>query len=126
MRALFNGEKVPFLKTQDSWRLDLGRVWWIWEKTGGNPGESSGLGQGDKGMDYKGYLRLLLFFSMGPETDFRMLDMIQSNLRAAQPGFRADHCAHTVEMSAVVCGKHLFLTPGVWKAAAGGGNSAMR
>ena len=72
-------------------------------------------------MDYKGYLRLLLFFSMGPETDFRMLDMIQSNLRAAQPGFRADHCAHAVEMSAVVCGKHLFLTPGVWKVAAGGG-----
>ena len=90
-------------------------------KTGGNPGESSGLGQGDKGMDYKGYLRLLLFFSMGPETDFRMLDMIQSNLRAGQPGFRADHCAHAVEMSADVCGKHLFLTPGVWKAAAGGG-----
>ena len=120
VRALFNGEKVPFLKTQDSWRLDLDGLVDM-GKTGGNPGESSGFGQGDKGMDYKGYLRLLLFFSMGPETDFRMLDMIQSNLRAAQPGFRADHCAHAVEMSAVVCGKHLFLTPGVWKVAAGGG-----
>lgn len=95
VRALFNGEKVPFLKTQDSWRLDLDGLVDM-GKTGGNPGESSGFGQGDKGMDYKGYLRLLLFFSMGPETDFRMLDMIQSNLRAAQPGFRADHCAHAV------------------------------
>ena len=120
VRALFDGEKVPFLKTQDSWRLDLDGLVDM-GKTGGNSGALSGSGQGDKGMDYKGYLRLLLFFSMGPETDFRMLDMIQSNLRAAQPGFRADHCAHAVEMSADVCGKHLFLTPGVWKAAAGGG-----
>ena len=47
--------------------------------------------------------------------------MIQSNLRKEQPGFRVNHCAHSVEMSADVCGKHLFLTPGVWKAAAGGG-----
>ena len=101
VRALFDGEKVPFLKTQDSWCLDLDGLVEM-GKTGGNSGELSGSGQGDKGMDYKGYLRLLLFFSMGPATDFRLLDMIQSNLRAGQPGFRADHCAHAVEMLSLI------------------------
>lgn len=119
VRALFAGEKTAFLKNRDNWRLDLEGLVDMGRNRGMTEAQSGG-GDGG-GMDYKGYLRMLLFFTMGPETDFRMLDMIQSNLRKEQPGFRANHCAHSVEMSADVCGKHLFLTPGVWKAAAGGG-----
>lgn len=120
VRSLLDGGKVPLLKTRDNWRLDLDGLVDMGKNRGASGTASAGE-KGDSGMDYKGYLRMLLFFSLGPETDFRMLDMIQSNLRRDQPGFRADHCAHSVEISSHVCGKHLFLTPGVWKAAAGGG-----
>ena len=67
-------------------------------------------------MDYRGYMRLFLFLSPKTEVNYRMLDMIQANLRSRQPDFRIDHCAHAVEMKAKVCGKHLFLSVGVWKA----------
>ena len=43
-------------------------------------------------MDYRGYMRLLLFLSPKTEVNYRMLDMIQANLRAKQPDFRIDHC----------------------------------
>lgn len=115
VRTLFGGGRVPFFKTRDSWRLSLEGL-----LEAGKGGDFAGLGpeaeDGNKGMDYRGYMRLFLFLSPKTEVNYRMLDMIQANLRSRQPDFRIDHCAHAVEMKAKVCGKHLFLSVGVWKA----------
>lgn len=115
VRTLFGGGRVPFLKTRESWKLSLEGL-----LEAGKGGNFTGSGpepvDEKNGMDYRGYMRLLLFLSPKTEVNYRMLDMIQANLRAKQPDFRIDHCAHAVEMKVRVCGKHLFLGVGVWKA----------
>ena len=116
VRALFNSGKVPFMKTRDSWKLGLEGLLDM-GKTGQPAGDSSN----DTGMDYRAYLRMFLFFGHGPGTDYRIMDMIQANLRKEQDGFRIDHCAHRVDTRTVVCGKHLFFTLGLWKSETGGG-----
>lgn len=114
VRTLFGGGHVPFLKTRDSWRLSLEGL--LEAGKGGNfTGQGLDSLDGKKGMDYRGYMRLFLFVSSKTEVNYRILDMIQANLRANQPDFRMDHCAHAVEMKVKVCGKHLFLSVGVWK-----------
>ncbi len=117
VRALLNSGKVPFLKTQESWKLGLEGLLDMGKN--GKPTEDSSSGTG---MDYRAYLRMFLFFSHGPDTDYRMMDMMQANLRKEQEGLRIDHCAHSVDTRTTVCGKHLFFTLGLWKSEAGAGN----
>lgn len=71
---LEHGGKVPFVKTAESWAVDLESI-------------LSGRGQGyidthcKTGLDYQGYLQLFLFF-MDRETKlYRMMDLIQINLQ---------------------------------------------
>jgi hypothetical protein len=71
---LEHGCKVPFVKTAESWAVDLDSV-------------LSGTSRGyidthcASGLDYRGYLQLFLFF-MDRETKlYRMMDLIQLNLQ---------------------------------------------
>lgn len=121
VRALLNSGKVPFMKTGDSWKLGLEGLLDM-GKTGKPAGDSSN----DTGMDYRAYLRMFLFFGHGLGTDYRIMDMIQANLRKDQEGFRIDHCAHSVDTRTDVCGKHLFFTLGLWKSETGGGEMNYR
>lgn len=117
VRTLLDSGKVPFMKNQESWRLGLEGLLDM-----GKSGKLTDDTSNDTGMDYRAYLRMLLFFGHGPGTDYRMMDMIQANLRKEQEGFRIDHCAHSVATRTTVCGKHLFFTLGLWISETGGGD----
>ena len=114
VRCLLEGGKVPLVKNGSQWKLDLqglldlgakGRLpAGSWEETG----EKSGL-------DYKGYLRLMLFGGYNKERVYRMMDVIQTELRKEQPDFRMAGCTCMVEIEAEFCGKPVFFSCGPWK-----------
>lgn len=60
------------------------------------------------GLDLKGYLRLFLFVSYGTQPLFRMMDIMQINIRREQPDFLLEQCVCMVDMEAVFCGKPVF------------------
>ncbi len=126
VRCLFNGGKVPLVKTASDWQLSLEGVL----KMGAegklpDPGENGTVGaygNGDesgsgskKGLDLTGYLRMFLFVSYGSEPLFRMMDMMQMNIRKEQPDFLLEKCVCMVDAEAAFCGKPVFFSAGPWK-----------
>lgn len=119
VRALFDGGKIPLVKTRDSWQLSLENLLDL-----GKKGALSQEGKAESsGLDYRGYGRILLFLTHGSGTDYRVMDLIQSDLRQKQEEFRMDRCAHQVDMKAGICGKHVFFSLGLWKSFFGSGDT---
>lgn len=116
VRRLLNGERVPLIKEAGDWSLSLEGLLEM-----GRTRTLAGTGDGaeEKGLDYNGYLRLLLFAGYGHDTAYRMMDMMQLNIRKEQPDFRLERCAWKVDMKLLASGKHLFFGLGLWKNRAG-------
>lgn len=118
VRLLLSGGRVPLLKSASDWKLsldslvDIGRS----RSLGGTGGE------GGRGLDYKGYLRLLCFAGYDREIVYRTMDVMQLNLQRTQPGFCLAKCACAVDMEAAVGGKHIFFSPALWTKPDIGGN----
>ena len=82
----------------------------------GNNENGDGSGSGSKkGLDLTGYLRLFLFVSYGSEPLFRMMDMMQMNIRKEQPDFLLEKCVCMVDAETGFCGKPVFFSAGPWK-----------
>ena len=88
VKILFDGGKIPFLKSEETWNTDL----------------DSGLGMNfdekeseevQDGMDYKQYLELLLLFSNNEKVTYRSMDLIEMQIRQTEENknFRMDGCA---------------------------------
>ena len=104
----------PVAKTQRKVPLALPRRGY--ERTKGRLPD--GIGRGEKeedGLDHKGYLRLMLFGGYSEERVYRMMDVIQTELRTEQPDFCMAGCTCMVEMEAEFCGKPVFFSGGPWK-----------
>ena len=112
VRILLNEGKVPLLKNRESWKLGLENLLDL-GKSGGLDG-MDGSGEGS-GLDYRGYSRLFLFAGHDAQMDYRIMDMIQANLRLEQEDFRIGSCGDQVDLKAQVCGKHVFFHLGLWK-----------
>lgn len=124
VRCLLEGGCIPFIKAGSDWRLDLDGLLEIGKqkslavnKAMENPGEyRDGSGQGKrKGVDYKGYLRILILGGCNEEMLYRLMDVIQMKIRRTEPDFRLDHCACNVDIETTVSGKHVFFCSGLWK-----------
>ena len=115
-RSLLDGGKVPLMKTGSDWKLSLENVL----KTGAEgrlPDLEKTDPENEMGLDLKGYLRLFLFVSYGTPPLFRMMDIMQINIRREQPDFLLEQCVCMVDMEAVFCGKPVFFSSGPWKTA---------
>ena len=115
-RSLLDGGKVPLMKTGSDWKLSLENVL----KTGAEgrlPDLEKTDPENEMGLDLKGYLRLFLFVSYGTQPLFRMMDIMQINIRREQPDFLLEQCVCMVDMEAVFCGKPVFFSSGPWKTA---------
>ena len=93
VRILFDGGKVPLMKTEATWNLGLGDLAWINEILAGG-------GRGHKeGIRYKDYLRILLCMESISVQKMRGLDLAELNIRSV-PGlsnFRADNCLIAIQ-----------------------------
>ncbi len=84
LRALFAGRQIPFWKEDATWNLRFSQLWTLLDD-GFIMTQSRA-----EGMDYKEYLRLLLFLVPLEEKCYRTMEVAEENLRAETPGFLID------------------------------------
>lgn len=108
LRILLSGGKVPLWKAAGDWRLGLEGM-----MEAGRTGKFEDLEGNGHGQDYTGYLKVLLYIEERATLYYRIMDMIQINIRAEQPDFTMDSCAYAVDVQTKICGKHVFLLPGI-------------
>lgn len=107
VRQLLMGGKVPLVKTDQSWVLSLSNL--------GKLPEILKEGQKDQGsgLDYPGYLRLLLAAGSSKEQVLRTMDVAEQEMRcmAGKENFRMDLCVSylQVEMKFSCCGKNFTI-----------------
>ncbi len=85
IKTLLAGGRVPFEKSQATWKLSLSGIWNIGDSQVGDQGE---------GWVYEDYLQLLFLKEKSGVLNMRMLDLIELNLkeRMGCTFFRADAC----------------------------------
>ena len=94
VKELLEGGKVPFLKQGREWRISLTG---LAESGTGLFRELGASGNEGEGLDYQSYLKLLFWLSGLPKKEYRMMDMIQKNIRTGQPSFLMRKCAYRLE-----------------------------
>ena len=112
VRCLLEEKKVPVFKTVSDWKLDLAGLLEMGRSGSLIDGEGGGDGSG---IDYEGYLRILIFGGYDTDLVYRMMDVMQIVTARKQPGFSLENCVCTVNAEALVSGKHVFFSNGVWK-----------
>lgn len=99
LRALLNGSRVPFTKTEATWQLSLAGLMKLGESGDVSDGKDSG-----EGLYYKEYLRMLLFLEKKEKISMRALDMVELNLQKVygMKFFKADCCISRIEVKSSV------------------------
>lgn len=94
VKILFSGGKVPLMKTGAVWNTKLLSIFCP-KLTGGNDRD---------GLDYEEYLRILLFLENGDVRDYRLMDIMEMDVRKGENGssFQLDRCLDTFTLKAVV------------------------
>lgn len=93
-KVLLGGEKIPLIKTDESWHYGLDSVWQ-------EPGEEAARGQ-EQGQSYEDYLRVFLFLQNQEELIARFMDIVEMDIRLTEgnESFRLDGCLDKVGMNA--------------------------
>ena len=105
VRGLLDGGKTGFWKTDSTWHLSLDGLLAMEFLEGRPDMEASGSG-------YEDYIRILLFLEDKAVRNYRMMDVIQWNVRKKQKDFSTDACACEVEIRTEISQRHLFLMKG--------------
>ena len=106
VRCLLEGETVPLLKTRESWHYDLGFILddmnldWLKDVLGEDAEAEAPEGDSEYTfeMSYADYLRILMAFSPLEQQTFRMMDIVEMDIRQT-PGnayFRMDGCVDRI------------------------------
>ncbi len=92
VKTIMFGGKVPLIKSHDEWRTGI---------FGSNKNKSENYGAG---LDYKAYLRVLLYFSDTDTLLKRFLNVVDMDVRKISKNthFSLDNCFDAVEMTAYV------------------------
>lgn len=102
VRMLLSGKKVALIKNSTNWNLSLENL--------GNLSEVLDSGEEDEGgIDYEGYLKLLLYFSNHNKKIKRSLDLIELNIQMINEKFRIDNCTQSFKTNIQYETKGLFL-----------------
>ena len=116
IRNLLSGGSVPFIHTKESFTLSLSGLLGISDKNSlPAPEKSSDEG---KGLDYSDYLKVILLADYGSRNTYRIMDIIQMNLREKQKDFRMDRLVYSMQTRVNVYAEHLFSQLGIVKAIA--------
>lgn len=94
VKVLLQGKRIPITKNEETWQLQLSKLGCIATTEGKEEPDET------KGMSYAEYLYILL--AMTPNKDllfFRMLDVIQWNVRIDNPEFEIQNCITQMEIS---------------------------
>ena len=112
LRALLGGGKIPLVKTDASWKLSVGKLpEFLTEASSGIQEEGAAEKADVSGLDYGGYLRILLAVKPAAQLISGLEDMVEHTMRevTGKPAFRIDCCvcAVNMELKAVLDGREL-------------------
>lgn len=98
LRSMLKGNRVPLVKSRETWQLQLSSL-----LTLGTQEDTKEGADAPEGLEYKDYLRMLLFLAPKQTSGLRALGIIEQNLRKVygQAYFRADLCISRVEFRSV-------------------------
>ena len=110
VRELLSGGRVAFWKDDLEWKLGLGNLLDLefMEKNSAGFNGSEESNSSSIGNDYEDYMRILFFIMDKEDRNYRMMDIIQWNIRTVQEDFSVWDCVSEVEIEATVMEKHLF------------------
>ena len=100
MRILFGGGRVPLLKTNSTWKTDIGALFELFNGRDGGKSES--------GLSYEDYLRVFLKMTGTDIKTMRLIDMAELDIRKT-PGnqnFRMDACVDGMTIEANITSSH--------------------
>lgn len=103
LKALLAGDRVPLIKTRETWKMDLDGLLALGEHGKVETGQEKGTGK-----SYEEYLKMLMFIEPAERLYYRVMDVVQINLSKKQPGFTMERCAYQAEIVGTGTGKHLF------------------
>lgn len=106
IRGLLAGKKVPLWKRAEDWTLSLENLLSMGREA------SIPTGGGARGLEYLSWLKILLFADEIVQQEYRMMDMIQMNIRREQSSFRMRRGMYQVRVRARLSGKHVFFSLG--------------
>ena len=93
LRAMLKGGRVTLIKTEDEWKTSLEQV-----LATGSKGELESDEEGDsKGQSYEDYLKFLILQEDLTERDYRMMDVIQINVRMADGDYYIENAVYGLE-----------------------------
>ena len=101
VKTLLAGGRVSFWKTDATWKTGLSGL--LDQSFLGETAES-----GQDGRNYTEYLSCMMFLMDRGVRNFRMMDLIQWNIRMGQSDFSVASCAYQIEIEAEVMQKHMF------------------
>lgn len=114
IRGLLEGKKVPVLKDREDWALTLEGLLSM-----GSKGDVQS-GGGENGFTYLSWLKILLLMEDVVQQEYRMMDIIQMNIRKEQDNFRMRRGVYQVKINSRICGKHVFFSLGFVDKISGG------
>jgi len=96
VKSLLEGGKVPLQKTDSDWKTGIAGLANFHENLEG--------GGGGSGLDYKGYLRIMLCLVSEEKLRLRMMDLIESDIRKTKgnESFRLDGCIVSLDLGVTV------------------------
>ena len=114
VKGILAGYKVPIMHNKNSFDLSLSGLMSLSADGVSNIGVKEN--KTDKGLLYRDYLRILMFSFYGSSKAYRVMDIIQVNLRKAQGDFRMDRLVYSMQADVNVSASHLFSELGIVKA----------
>ncbi len=104
VRSLLEGKKVPLIKTAETWQCDMGLITEGMLEDGLSLEDDSEENFQALGLSYADYLRLLLILSPLEEQTFRMMDIMEMDIRQtpANRYFRMDGCVDRLMAEVVI------------------------
>lgn len=102
VRMLLSGKKVALIKNTSNWNLSLSNL--------ENLSQLLDSGQEDEGgIDYEGYLKVLMFFSDTNKKVKRSLDLIELTIQSSNENFYIDNCTQSFKINIQYDVSGLFL-----------------
>jgi hypothetical protein len=87
VRALLSGKKIPILKNPRNWNLSLSNLANLSEELDSSSDD-------ENGIDYEGYLKMLMYFEKQNKKTMRSLDLIELTVQkeSSNGNFKIDNC----------------------------------
>ena len=117
VRGLLAGRRVMLLKGREDWTLQLEGLLAMGKEGSGT------VGGGERGLGYLSWLKILLLMEDGVRQEYRLMDVIQMNIRRKQNNFCMRRGVYQVELKTQACGKHVFFALGLVDNLTGGGDN---